>query len=437
MEKKGIATGLFVRHPLNGAEVEVWVGNYVLMAYGEGAVMGVPGHDERDFAFAKKYGLPILPVIDVDSRPVFHGCLAALVRGLRPLHQFRRLRRTRLRCRDRCDRAGSRGEGSRPQAGRLAAARLGHFAPALLGLPDPDHPLPGLRRRAGAGRPAAGAAAGGPGAGRFRQSAGEDAVVPRVPLPEMRRGGAARNGHDGHLRGLVLVFLPLCERRQRARDGGRARRLLAAGGPVHRRHRARDPAPAVFALLDPRHARLRPDTPRRALPATADPGHGAERDLVPEASIGPHRLLQPDGGRGECRRWEEDRRAESGRPAGRVRRHRHDVEVAAQWRRSAAAGRSLRRGHGAALHDVRGSARAHARMVGRGRRRRVPLHEAAVEDRARACAGGPCRHARPDGARVPRNANCADRCTRRSPRSATTSAAAGPSIRRSPRSWNC
>jgi leucyl-tRNA synthetase len=69
MEKKGIATGLAVRHPLTGAEIPVWVGNYVLMAYGEGAVMGVPGHDERDFAFAKKYGLPILPVIDVEGRP--------------------------------------------------------------------------------------------------------------------------------------------------------------------------------------------------------------------------------------------------------------------------------------------------------------------------------------------------------------------------------
>jgi len=69
MEKKGLPTGLFVRHPLTGAEVPVWVGNYVLMAYGEGAVMGVPGHDERDFAFAKKYGLPIVPVIDVDGRP--------------------------------------------------------------------------------------------------------------------------------------------------------------------------------------------------------------------------------------------------------------------------------------------------------------------------------------------------------------------------------
>jgi leucyl-tRNA synthetase len=68
LDKKGMPTGLFVAHPVSGEKIEVWVGNYVLMAYGEGAVMGVPGHDERDFAFAKKYGLPIKPVIDVEGR---------------------------------------------------------------------------------------------------------------------------------------------------------------------------------------------------------------------------------------------------------------------------------------------------------------------------------------------------------------------------------
>ena len=62
-EKKGQSTGLFVTHPLTGEQVEVWVGNYVLMSYGDGAVMGVPAHDERDFEFAKKYGLPIKQVV--------------------------------------------------------------------------------------------------------------------------------------------------------------------------------------------------------------------------------------------------------------------------------------------------------------------------------------------------------------------------------------
>jgi leucyl-tRNA synthetase len=68
MEKKGMPTGLYVKHPLTGKQVEVWVGNYVLITYGDGAVMGVPAHDERDFAFAKKYVLPIQQVIDVDGQ---------------------------------------------------------------------------------------------------------------------------------------------------------------------------------------------------------------------------------------------------------------------------------------------------------------------------------------------------------------------------------
>ena len=66
-EKLGMRTGLFVTHPLSHEQVEVWVGNYVLMGYGDGAVMGVPAHDERDFAFAKKYGLPITQVIMVEG----------------------------------------------------------------------------------------------------------------------------------------------------------------------------------------------------------------------------------------------------------------------------------------------------------------------------------------------------------------------------------
>jgi leucyl-tRNA synthetase len=66
-EKKGMATGLTVTHPLTGEEVPVWVGNYVLMGYGDGAVMGVPAHDERDFAFAKKYGLQIRQVVAAEG----------------------------------------------------------------------------------------------------------------------------------------------------------------------------------------------------------------------------------------------------------------------------------------------------------------------------------------------------------------------------------
>ncbi|WP_300786701.1 leucine--tRNA ligase [uncultured Desulfovibrio sp.] len=63
LEKEGIFTGAYVRHPFTGERVPLWLGNFVLADYGTGAVMGVPAHDQRDFEFARKYGLPIKVVI--------------------------------------------------------------------------------------------------------------------------------------------------------------------------------------------------------------------------------------------------------------------------------------------------------------------------------------------------------------------------------------
>jgi len=62
-DKEGLALGKDVIHPITGQKIPIWIADYVLLEYGSGAVMGVPAHDERDFAFAKKYGLPIIPVI--------------------------------------------------------------------------------------------------------------------------------------------------------------------------------------------------------------------------------------------------------------------------------------------------------------------------------------------------------------------------------------
>ena len=72
-DKLGMATGLQVQHPITGLPVDVWVGNYVLMGYGDGAVMGVPAHDERDFAFAKKYGIPVRDVVSIQGLSYDHG----------------------------------------------------------------------------------------------------------------------------------------------------------------------------------------------------------------------------------------------------------------------------------------------------------------------------------------------------------------------------
>jgi leucyl-tRNA synthetase len=66
MNKEGVATGRFAINPYNGEKVPIWLGNFVLMDYGTGAIMAVPAHDQRDFEFCQKYGIPIRPVI----RPV-------------------------------------------------------------------------------------------------------------------------------------------------------------------------------------------------------------------------------------------------------------------------------------------------------------------------------------------------------------------------------
>ncbi|MBE3578149.1 MAG: leucine--tRNA ligase, partial [Limnochordales bacterium] len=69
-EKVGIPTGAFAINPANGEPIPIWVANYVLMEYGTGAVMGVPAHDQRDFEFARRYGLPIRPVISPTGAPL-------------------------------------------------------------------------------------------------------------------------------------------------------------------------------------------------------------------------------------------------------------------------------------------------------------------------------------------------------------------------------
>ena len=68
-EKKGLATGLSVKHPFNGKSYPVYIANFVLMDYGTGAIFGCPAHDQRDFDFATKYGLPIKAVFVAEESP--------------------------------------------------------------------------------------------------------------------------------------------------------------------------------------------------------------------------------------------------------------------------------------------------------------------------------------------------------------------------------
>ncbi|MEM7018172.1 MAG: leucine--tRNA ligase, partial [Pseudomonadota bacterium] len=79
MEKRGVDTGLKAIHPITGEPIPVWIANFVLMSYGSGAVMSVPAHDQRDFEFAKKYGLPIIQVISNDDGDIFDDMQEAYV----------------------------------------------------------------------------------------------------------------------------------------------------------------------------------------------------------------------------------------------------------------------------------------------------------------------------------------------------------------------
>ncbi len=86
IEKKGMSTGINVTHPLTGEQVPVWIGNYVLMGYGEGAVMAVPAHDERDFHFAKTYGLPIKPVVISEGYELASDSMIAGINATGDIH---------------------------------------------------------------------------------------------------------------------------------------------------------------------------------------------------------------------------------------------------------------------------------------------------------------------------------------------------------------
>jgi leucyl-tRNA synthetase len=72
-EKTGVFTGGYAINPVNGAKIPVWIADYVLMTYGTGAIMAVPAHDERDFAFARKFELPIIPVIQPEGEALLDG----------------------------------------------------------------------------------------------------------------------------------------------------------------------------------------------------------------------------------------------------------------------------------------------------------------------------------------------------------------------------
>ena len=229
-EKRGFDTGFRVAHPfLEGATFPVWIANFVLMEYGTGAIFGCPAHDQRDLDFARKYGLGVMPVVlPPGADPASFALDGEAYTGDGTIFNSDFLDGLDVAAAKRArDRARWRRPGQGTGVVNWRLRDWGVSPPALLGLPDPGHPLRGLRRGAGAGRPAAGEAAGGRGLLEARQSAGPPPDLEARGLPALRQAGAARDRHLRHLRRQLLVLRPLLL--AAGRGAGDARRRSMPG----------------------------------------------------------------------------------------------------------------------------------------------------------------------------------------------------------------
>ena len=322
----------------SGWELPVYVANFVLMDYGTGAIFGCPAHDQRDLDFARKYGLPvIMPVVVPDGAdPETFAIGDEAYAGDGRAGQFALPRRhdASTQAQDEaaiagCEATAAAGE----RHGQLPPARLGRFAPALLGLPDPGHPLRRLRRRAGAGRRTCRCVL--PDDVTFDKPGNPLDRHPtwkHVDLPALRQAGAARDRHawtPSSIRPGTSRASPTRARddadRSRASSTTGCRSTSISAASSTRSCTCSIPASSPARCTATGHVGM-----RRAVRRPVHAGHGDARDLSRRRTATgstPAEVTIEGTARRPARHADGDRRA------GRDRPHREDVEVEEERRR--------------------------------------------------------------------------------------------------------